>query len=453
MARWLAQNLGTFLLALVLAAMIWVLALQQVDPIISSEGPGPVPITLDHQPPGTIIVGDYVSGVRLTLRGPRSKLERLSLDQVGAHADLEGLGAGIHEVCVSTMISETGIILEPGTTADPPCIEIHLEQVDRRTVPIEIDVLGKPARGYQAVTETLRVDDAVLAGPVPYLDRVSRVAVNVQIADARATITQTVPVRPLDSTGQVVAGITYTPTSVTIVVPVNKLEDYRELPVTVDWVGQPAAGYSVTGIEIDPLTVLVTGSPAVIVDLPGFVRTGPVDITDARESVSRRVALVLPAGVTLVGEQNVLVTLVIEPIQVSSTITRTVELQLLAAGMTATVSPPAVDVILTGPAAVLNVLGPGDVRVFVDVFELGPGTYSLEPRAVILPEGVRAHTVLPGTVQVIIEVAPTPTPSPDGTGTPPPSPRLEGPAPPGSERIAWNGRDQGGARSQAAHPR
>jgi YbbR domain-containing protein len=58
-----------------------------------------------------------------------------------------------------------------------------------------------------------------------------------------------------------------------------------------------------------------------------------------------------------------------------------------------------------------------DVRVILDLSDLGIGTHQIEPR-VETPEGIVARSVLPATVQVIIERAPRGTPTPTASPTP-----------------------------------
>jgi hypothetical protein len=89
--------------------------------------------------------------------------------------------------------------------------------------------------------------------------------------------------------------------------------------------------------------------------------------------------------------------------------TSTVEVQGLHQGWTATLSPDTVDVILVGPDAVLAELGPEDVQVFVNLFDLGLGVHRLDP-VVLYPEGVTLESVLPGTIEVLIQTAATPVP-------------------------------------------
>ena len=92
------------------------------------------------------------------------------------------------------------------------------------------------------------------------------------------------------------------------------------------------------------------------------------------------------------------------------TVRRPVEIQGLAPGLTATVAPEEVEVILNGPLPVLEELRPEDVRVLVDLFGLNAGRYSLEPQVVVTPQGVVVGAVLPATVQVEISLPVTPTP-------------------------------------------
>jgi hypothetical protein len=84
----------------------------------------------------------------------------------------------------------------------------------------------------------------------------------------------------------------------------------------------------------------------------------------------------------------------------------------------AVISPDTVDVILSGPVPVLDILTPDDVRVVVDVSDLELGTYQLEPLVDVIPDRIVVEAVLPSTVSVEIIIAPTPTP----TSTPAPTP-------------------------------
>jgi YbbR domain-containing protein len=150
------------------------------------------------------------------------------------------------------------------------------------------------------------------------------------------------------------------------------------------------------------------------------VETEPLSIEGASDDVEGRLALRLTEGVSLVGDQTVLVQVSIAAIESSLTVTRNVEIIGLGPALIAEPSPPSVDVILVGPLLTLDGLRPEDVRVVVDVAGRARGTHQVEPTVVVLAGDVIVQTILPPTLEVEIRSGvPTPTPVPV---TPSPTP-------------------------------
>jgi YbbR domain-containing protein len=103
------------------------------------------------------------------------------------------------------------------------------------------------------------------------------------------------------------------------------------------------------------------------------------------------------------GSQTVSVQIEVVPIEDSRPVAfRQVEVIGLENGLTADTSPTTVDVILTGPLAVLNSLQPDDVHVLLDLNGLAAGTYQLIPAVTVVEQGVTVQSILPGTVEVTI---------------------------------------------------
>ena len=123
----------------------------------------------------------------------------------------------------------------------------------------------------------------------------------------------------------------------------------------------------------------------------------------------------LPKNLTIVGTegaQTVQVQVAISPIQTSVTLPNIpIKLIGLSDALAAQISPQTVDVIISGPLPVLEVLTPQDITVTVDVTGLDIGTHQLTPKLETLVENVSAESILPGTVEVILSSPPTPTPT------------------------------------------
>jgi len=178
--------------------------------------------------------------------------------------------------------------------------------------------------------------------------------------------------------------------------------------------GQVAPGYRLDSISVFPPVVTVYSSDAELVgQIPGVVETQPLDLDAASSNLNLRVSLVLPAGVSVVGQQTVLIQAGISPVQSSFTLSgQSVEITGLSDDLVAQISPATLDVILSGPIPILDTLRPQDVHVVVDVTNLAPGSYQLTPTVKILTSNVDVESVNPGAVEVVLSPKSESTPSP-----------------------------------------
>jgi YbbR domain-containing protein len=233
----------------------------------------------------------------------------------------------------------------------------------------------------------------------------------------RESLEQTVTVQPVDENNQIIAGLGLNPTEVTVTLPVGQQGGYRDLAVKVVVNGQVASGYRLTNITVFPPVVTVfSGDPALVNSLPGVLETQPLDLENANEELTTRLALVLPEGVSLVGEQTVLVRVNVSPIQTSLTLSnKAIEIEGLSEGWFAQISPANVDVILSGPLPVLDTLTPQEVRVVIDVTNLNEGIHQLTPNVEFLVSDIVVESILPGTVEVVLSKTPPETPVPSST--------------------------------------
>jgi YbbR domain-containing protein len=79
--------------------------------------------------------------------------------------------------------------------------------------------------------------------------------------------------------------------------------------------------------------------------------------------------------------------------------------------LSAQVFPQTVDVIISGPVPVLDILTSKDITVSVDCKGLGVGVYQLKPKVNPLVDNVLVESILPSTVEVDISLPTTPTPT------------------------------------------
>jgi len=412
MIRWLANNWRTILWSLILSLSVWIAAVTAADPDEQRVFNRPVSVEIVGQDPNLVIVGQIPESVQVTLRAPRSVWGQLDADEspVRAVVDLSGLSAGDHNVPIQVQVNESPVRI---VSALPSTIDLTLEALETRALPVDITINGQPATGYEAGKALIDPQQVVISGAQSLVERVTRARVVINLNGTRESINQSLDIQVLDNNNQIVKGLGLTPSSALVTLPVSQQGGYRDVAVKVIVKGQVANGYLLTKLQVfPPIVTVYSTDPALVNNLPGVVETLPLELRGASEDIITRLALVLPEGVSVVGEQNVQVQVGIDPIQSNLTLSKIkVEVVGLPEGMTVQISPAEVDVILSGPAPLLDLLLLQDIRVVVDVTGLGPGTYQLTPRVEILVADVVVESILPNTLEVVILPAGTATPT------------------------------------------
>ena len=412
--RSFAINTRTFLLALVLAIAVWISAVTAADPD-EVRAPITVPVEIIGQDPSLVRTNGVPAVIEVTLRAPQSVWEQLTAQEnsVRAFLDLSGLGAGEHvvEIKVQVALRPTQIVL-----ANPTTVTVILEPFATETLSLNLSLSGQPATGYRAGDAVTDPTEVVVSGPKSLIDKATRARVRVNLSGSRESVDQAILIEVLDEQNSPLDGITITPQTAHVNIPISQQGGFRDVAVKVVVQGQQAAGYRLENISVFPPVVTVFASdPQLIKNISGVVDTQPLDIQDAKNDITTRLGLSLPENITIVGAQTVQVEVGISPIQTSLTLlNQQINIIGLPNGMIAQISPQTVDVILSGPLPVLDILTPQDITITVDVTGLDVGVHQLTPKVETLVDNVLVESMLPGTIEVVLSlpVIPQPTPKP-----------------------------------------
>jgi YbbR domain-containing protein len=408
--RWLIDNLSTLALAFILALFVWIVAIREVNPIVEQPFPEPVPIVMVNQPAGSQMTNDPVSAIDVVVRGPRREVESLSVDDFGAVIDLSTVPFGGAQVPIKVAVSNSLVTL---VSQSEDRITVKLEEFRRFSILIKPTIVGVPALGHVSGAAVVEPQEVTVEGPASLVDQVSAAAVRISIEGERGTVRESVPVRLRDSNNRSVLGVDPMPAEVWVTVPITKSDEYAELLVTLNLTGTVATGYRLADFSVDPQKVTIFGAPEVVAVLPGYISTEMVDISEADSDITQRVGLQVPAGVTLIDVKSVVVDIDVEPVLTTSTFPWRPQILGPDPGLTATVLPPALNVSVIGPLALIDAFDPEtDLSLTVNLNGLAAGSYQIEPDALSNLLGVEVDAVLPPAVLVEIYLLPTPTPTP-----------------------------------------
>jgi len=385
---------GSVALALALALIVWASAQRESNPVFVMRG---VPVEVRGVASGLALSHSSAGTVDVQGRAPEQFWETGSEADFEVYVDLSDLSAGEHvvEVQVTSLRREalvTGVV--------PSQVTIDLARLVAKMVPVRAEVMDSPGVGYDASAAQVSPSEVRVSGLEQYVDAAVVAVAPTYLRSARSTVERKVAVSVRDSSDQPLGALVeYEPRMVTVTVPIEQRAGYRDLPVRARWEGQPAEGYRISQVAVDPSTVTVFGAPSAVQDIPGYVETGPVEIEGADGDVVERVSLVVPEDVLVLGVQSVVVSVSITPVEQSTWVETAPAVMGLDADLQVELAPQVIEVLVAGPLPRLETLKPEDVKAMLDLTGLGVGAYSLTP-SVRLPEGLRPQTLVPETVEV-----------------------------------------------------
>ncbi len=398
MNRRLAQNLSIFLTSLLLAFFLWAIATEGDNPTVEQAFPTTIPIDIIGVPDGQTYYDAENIKARVTLRAPQSVWESLRAEDVHAFIDVSQVGSGTHTLPVQVEIRRGPAQL---VRVNPVEYHVVLEPIAERQVPVVIIPQGTPALGYISRTPTYAPRTVTVRGPTSIISDVARVQVVVPVSDQRKEIEGDYQPIAVDETGSPISNLEILPRIITVYIPIEQLVNFRNLAVRVNLIGQPAPGYRVDSVEVDPPAVTVFGSNEIVQAVPGYLETTAISLTNMTKTLECTSTLQAPRALTILPRPDVSVTVKLEPIEGTVTLEIKPQISGLASELTATMDSETVMVTLRGPLSQLSLATPDTVQVYLDLTALPIGNHLLPPQAKI-PDTLQVEEIRPNPMLVQI---------------------------------------------------
>jgi len=426
------DNLGTAALALILALTVWVNATYQADKPREDFFPEQIRIQVLGAPQDLVVINEPAEFVRIKLKAFSSSWNTLTSSDFSVTADWSDLTEGLHTVPIKVICSDKTTTI---VSVSPEMVYVRLELAKKNLKAVAVDLQDRDEvpLGYRVYSPDVTPEFITVSGPASAVDRVAKLLAPLSLINQKSSLERIIEPIPVDEYGNLVDGVNLSPQTVSVSVKIEKKQNYREVVVRARTAGQPARGYFVIGVNVLPATVTVVGPPDTIDAMGGLIDIkGAIDVTGATRMLAEKFDLQLPEGVTLLGGEEgegskVLVTVGIDAVTGGTTVELPLKSKKLRLGYVAQLSVPMVDVILTGPAVLLDELQTDLLDAYVDLTALGVGTHRVRPIVDILVDqdsqlrDLVVKNISPEYIEVTISLPPTNTPTPTMTITPTPT--------------------------------
>ena len=394
------SQIGRMVLSLALAILLWGWVTQLQDPYETRQF-SDIPIQTSGLADGLQIITTLPTAT-VQISGAQSDLKEFnSSSQITVSLDTNSVkGPGDYRVPVK--VDELDGISD--RKVEPREVQIQVEQTESKVFPLDVDTTSLPPDDSRKIANvSASVSQVTVTGASSNVARVAQVKLPIKANQQTSTFTAEFTPIAVDEKGQQISEVTLLPATISAEVTIESRG--KVVSVVPRIIGVPAEGFSVQQRTSLPDTILVDG-PQEELDKLLFVDTEPVDISDASESISRRVGIAdLPAGLHIVDPPSgkVEVRVAIEDTTSKATVFSALSVEPigLSDDLQATIDPATVNVSVNAPRATLQAMTADDVKVRIDLTGLGPGTYTLQPD-VTVPQGVTWLGNDPSGVSVVI---------------------------------------------------
>ena len=281
------------------------------------------------------------------------------------------------------------------TSVEPDTVELNVEDLVKRIIPIEAVTQGDPPTGYYIDTPVLDSTEVEISGARSDVNKVAKAVCYIPVEDVDSTIKESYRLTLLDSDNNVVSEEVlkgYVP-SVVVELEVYKL---KEVEINQDSLvtgkDSIATGYQIDSVLSSPAKVEIA-APDSVLETIDSLQVESVDITGANGDITKDAKIDLPDGAVYVSQKSVEVDAKISEIQKEVQFENVkISPKNLEQKLVATLSPDQTDVTINGGYAAVNAVKRSDIELYVDLTGLTAGTYKL-PIVVPSMDGISSDEV------------------------------------------------------------
>ncbi len=386
-------------MALFFAIVVWIVATNEENPLREGLFPDAIPIQFVNRSQEMTLLDPSRLAARVRIRTATNHWDSLDNSNFRITADLGGLSEGEHTVQLNATSDDPSVRV---LAIDPPSVQVRVEKISTVAIQVRVRVLDEAPLGYVMKAPQVSPATVMITGPQNDIQRINDATVEVALRGAKTDVERQASVLLYDAQGAQIQNLKIEPSTVTVAISVEQRVGYKDAAVKAVMSGNVASGYWVSDISVDPATVTLVGAPDALNQLGGFVETEALDVNGAKESLTQRLRLKLPEGVSVLNANDVMLRVAIEPVLSGLTVQRQVDSS-ASCNLPTQISPATVQVILSGPLPILQTLTPDDVQIVIDVPRCLPGSYQSELRAVSVPDKIQVESIVPATAQANVQ--------------------------------------------------
>lgn len=307
--KWIINNLGFKILALVFAFVLWLVITNTTDPVTNRTITG-IPVQIENE--SLVLDGSRVytvesgSTATVVVSGNRSVIGNMTASDFIATADFAELSiTNAVPIKVELTGDKARYSSSVTITLKTNSMIINLEDMDSLTMNVEVQYTGQQPADMIIEDAASTPAKVTLHAPESTISKTDKAVVSVDYSEIGGDVTLQKEIVLYDKNGSVIeqnADVYLDTATVELKIATSKI---KTVPVILEAVGIPEAGYEVTDITYSKENVSLRGTAESLSAISEFILPqGLLNVQGAKADVSITVNLedYLPQGVTIYGD-------------------------------------------------------------------------------------------------------------------------------------------------------
>lgn len=380
------------------SAILWLYIFNVENPMRERKISVPVQVTnKDILAQSKLVpVGEEQLNATLTIRGNASDIYSIKTEDFKLEADVGGyvVKKGENKLPVTVRKSPENVRI---VNSENLWVTITLDELKQKTVSVKVITEGKAKEGFFAMQPILKSTEVEISGPSDAIKSVSSAVARCDLKSSTQDVKALVSLQPVDSSGNVIKGVSVKPDSIQVTVPVKKI---KNVPINLKLQGNLSSEGNIKSIIPIPDTIDIAGDEKVVSNI-NALDTENIDVSNLYNKDTSEVKVVIPQGVTLVNSNGTIKLKINLDKIVQKDFNLNIQTKNLGNNYAVSLDTDKVSITVSGSETVINNLKPENIECYVDLNSLSEGEHVANV-IVNLPSGISKIAQNPPTVKAVI---------------------------------------------------
>lgn len=380
----LSNNLGLKIASLLFAVVLWGFVMTEINPPREKDFDN---IDLRFENINSLSekeltikgsLDDILNKVKITIETNPDYLYLVTEENIKAYVDLSVINRPGEQTVAIKATSSIGTVVG----IKPKTVTLNVEDYITRNVPVTYEIKNMPGAEFYIADPVFTPESIDIKGARSLVEQVATAICYIDLHDITEDIKESIPLVLRDDQGEMVESSEYSEDLPSVIVDLQ-VKPQKQVPINIEGalvgINDVSEGFIVTDYFVEPTTVLVAADQSIL-DTILEVQIEGIDISGAKTDLSVQTNIKPIDGAIITVEPTGVSVNVVINARESTQIFESVEVELrnLGNGLSGTVVPKSIKVIITDDALLVTKLISDDIKLFIDLDGMKQGEYVLQ---------------------------------------------------------------------------